>query len=428
MEHVVDFKSINAREPTISIQGVDDKMTPWIAKAKERILSLAAGDRIAKITPHIMQIGFGKVLYAANEMGADIESASPYILFAPDGTCTYNMERIKRGFTYGAILDMEFDGLMATSNSMPNGCGFSMYELIEDISEDRLHDFLDNVQSRLGEDKLSQLSKGNHFAGIYRVIDPISGEDTNRRFVVVHCSGHAGGPKLYFPETWMAEMDGYHCVPTPHGNISLLEGEARMEYLKAFESTNGINAKNRDITMEEIFQDKAWIKLEEICHQGLLSNGDVHLIGTQKHEGLMPIAFNPEEGLISVINNPNLTSEFLECWDQGQRVDSLGIKRKLMQINITPHGGGYEFKKSVDAFTIYLNKDGVDKFKTTFSDGEHRTFSYFKEIRDVMTYRRRNTVMREVYRADLAKIIYENPVIKQIYPKQSIPGGSHTGL
>lgn len=423
MESILDYTTTQ-NSPEFYFHNVNSKFEPWLEAARERIFSMAAGNRIGKIAPQIMQLGYGKVLYAANELGSDIDTSDSFVLFAPDGTCTYNVERIRRGFTYGAVLHMNFDGMMAVNNSMPNGCGFSIYELNAPPKDEVLVDYLNGVQNRIGQDSLSQLGKGNHFAGLYKVTDPISGEDTNKRFVVVHCSGHAGGDKLYNTD-WLGDTMGYHKIETPHGPITLLEGDARQAYNDAFVFTNSTNATNRDTTMDEIFPDMDWKRLEKITHQGIVEKGNIHIIGTQIHDGLMPVAFNPEEGLITVKHIDNLNSDFMSIWDKDERAKNLGVHHRMSRINLTPHGGGYEFRKDIKRFDTYLDKGGVHSFRADFKDGERRSFTHFREIRDVMTYRRRNSIMRQVYIADLAEIVYENQPVKQIYPLESIPGGSH---
>lgn len=399
----------------------------WMQEADKRIFSLAAGNRIAKIAPKIMQVGFAKVLYALNEVGVDIEQTNPYILFAPDGTCSYNPIRTQRGFSYGCIIDFSLDGIMATNNSMPNGCGFSLYELIDPMSDDDLVNYLSDSQMRLGQDQLSQLGKGNHFAGIYYVLDPLSGQDTGRRFIIIHCSGHVGGHRLYHPDSWLSEIDGYTTIKTPHGPITLLESEAKRLYLEQYKETDQANTNNRDLTVEEIFPDKQeWKVLERITHQGFVQNGDLHLIGTQIHEGYVPVAFNPEEGLIVVKGKPNLNADFIDRWDQRAKVDELGIGDRLQNLNFTPHGGGYEFRYPVDQVNIRLNSEGIEDFYVKLDHpGAEMTFSYFREIREWMSYRRKAPIIQEMTKADLATICYELPCLMQIYPLVSIPGGSH---
>ena len=216
--------------PRVNFFNIDDEFVKWVEEARKRIFSLAAGNRIGKVAPRIMEIGFGKVLYAADKMGADFERSKPFVMFAPDGTCTYNPVRIQRGFTYGALINFEFEGMIATNNSMPNGCGFSMYELIDPPSDYELLEYLKDSQLRLGQDQLTELGKGNHFAGLYYVLDPVTGEDTNRRFIAVHCSGHVGGQRLYHPDSWLNGVDGHTIIHTPHGPITLLEGDAKNSY------------------------------------------------------------------------------------------------------------------------------------------------------------------------------------------------------
>ncbi|MHA2097470.1 MAG: hypothetical protein ACW99A_02180 [Candidatus Kariarchaeaceae archaeon] len=415
------------KSPKINFSGVSNTLEPWMKLAKERIFSLAVGFRAGAIAPKIMELGFSKVLYGADYLGVDIEKSNPFILFAPDGTVTYNPERIKRGFTYGAYIDFNFDGMIATNNSLPNGCGFSIYEIEDPKHDVDLVNYLQNSQQRIGKDHLSQLGKGNHFAGVYHVIDPETGEDTNRRWVVVHCSGHVGGNLLYFPNEWLSDETGFNEVETAHGNVIFLEGEAKKRYVNQFKETETANSENRDITVSEIFENQyGWKRLEEITHQGLINNGATHIIGTQQHNGTMPIAFNPEEGLVAVKHKPNLNNEFIENWSEGKRVESLGLREKFSKINITPHGGGYEFRQPLDSLEIQLGHEGIDLFKIKFKNStENHDFTYFREIRDHMTYRRRAPVMRKVSFADLAKIEYELPPLMQIYPLKSIPGGTH---
>ncbi|MHA2090819.1 MAG: hypothetical protein ACW98K_08160 [Candidatus Kariarchaeaceae archaeon] len=422
----IDATSSTKIAPVVRFSGISPGFETWMVEARRRIFSLAAGNRIGKIAPRIMELGFGKVLYAATQMGADIESSNPFVIFAPDGTCTYNPLRVQRGFTYGAVLNFDLDGMIATNNSMPNGCGFSIYELDNPAPDAELMEYLTGTQLRLGKDQLSQLGKGNHFAGLYFVNDPVTGEDTGRRFVVVHCSGHEGGHKLYHPDSWLEGVDGYIEVPTPHGPITLLEGEAKRRYIDQYKETDQANTDNRDITMGEIFEDYSWKVLEKITHQGLFNNGSQHIIGTQMHKGIMPIAFNPKEGLVAVKTKPNLTSEFIDSWKQGDRAKSIGLDSKLKNLNMTPHGGGYEFRFPVKQLDIRLGHEGIHDFSLDLraQDGL-MSFTYFREIREWMTFRRRAPIMREVDRADLAEIVFEMPNLMQIYPLHSIPGGSH---
>ncbi|UCG03443.1 MAG: hypothetical protein JSW11_05505, partial [Candidatus Heimdallarchaeota archaeon] len=391
--------------------GLDTKFEKWLALAEERLFSVAVGNRVAHIALKIMNIGFAKVLYGVNELGADIETANPFVIFAPDGTCSFNSTRTKRGFAYGAILDMDFDGLLATNNSMPNGCGYSLYELIDPLPDDKLIRLVSTTQKRLGKDQLNQLGKGNHFSAIYYVKDPISGEDTGRRFVVVHCSGHVGIDFLYYPHLWLNQIEGYHIVQTPHDDVIFLEGEARELYLKNYEYTNQVNANNRDVTMNDIFTDQQeWRLLEKITHQGLRKNGKLHLTGTQIHDGTVPIAFNPEEGLIAAKINPNLRAEFLNTWEHGQRVKDMGLYNALSSLNFAPHGGGYEFRFPVENFNIQLDPKGINHFQMRFKgDGAQVQFKDFRKIRNLMTFRQKTPLIQKLGETHLIKILYHMP-------------------
>lgn len=409
--------------PVVHFTNVDPSFESWMNEARKRIFSIAAGNRVGKMAPKIMEVGFGKILFAANQLGHDIEQSNSYVFFAPDGTVTYNPVRIKRGFTYGAILNFNFEGLLATNNSLPNGCGFSVYELEDPKPDAEMVMDLERAQMKIGENRMSQLGKGNHFAGVYYVNDPASGEDTNRRFVVVHCSGHVGGTKLYHPQSWLSDTDGYYEVPTPHGEMILLEGDARKQYVDAYEETNTANAVNRDKVMYEVF-GSSWKTLEEVTHQGLEPGTGRHIIGTQIHKGLVPIAFNPEEGLVMAKTLPNLSASYLDTWENRDRMESLDLYQEFRNLNFCPHGSGYEFRNPIKDLEANLGPEGIHNF-TIQSEGEKTTFEYFREIRHLMTFRRKAQILKEIFKAEIAEIVFELPGLKQIYPLKSIPGGSH---
>ena len=419
--------NILAMDQSKFYQNVDPKFSKYMQLARERIFSLSAGDRIAKMVPFLMRVGFAKLLYGADAMGVDTEQHKSFIIFSPDGTCTYNAERLKRGFSYGATIRSDFNGLMSASNSMPNGCGFSIYKLTDDLNDEQREKLITKRQKELGEDQLYQLGKGNHFAGLYKVLDPISGEDTNDRYVVVHCSGHTGTQFLYNPETWLTDVEGFHEVKTPHGRVQFLEGEAKKQYIEKAKAGEKQNADNRTEIVEDLFGIGNFETLEEITHQGISNDGLTHLLGVQMHKGLQPVAFNAQEGLIAVKSKPSLSKDFLDSWSYPS-IKSLSLEQSLQHLNFTPHGAGYEFKKDLEDFRIHLNHEGISHVDATLSGSNGKiplTFNSFRTIREHMTYRRKFSVLKEIYKADLIHHVYDLWPEKAIYPLVSIPGGSH---
>ena len=415
-----------------SVHNVHNEFIPWLEEAEKRIFSLASGNRFGIVGPFIMRIGFAKQLYAVNELGVDIENKKPFVLFCPDGTVTFNQLRLSRGFTYGCLIKSDYEGLISPS-SMPNGCGFSIFELTDDLDDEKRIELINKRQKELGKEHIEQLGKGNHFAALYAVHDPITGEDTSKRVVVVHCSGHAGSEYLYHPETWLYDTEGFYDIETPHGSIVLLEGNAKKKYLARYKQGDEINTKNRVHVMDEIFGENQYKTLEEITHQGLSKNGTIHQLGAQIHKGLQPIAFNAEEGLIGVTTKPNLKLENMSYWKDLNKVEEIGYSKLLSKLNITPHGGGYEFLHQITSFKLYLDNNGIAKFNLKFKPqyipAKDLNFmleaTYFREIREYITFRRKTPLMKEVHRADLIKHIYDFKPLKQIYPLISIPGGSY---
>ena len=431
----LNSENIISQDQSKFYDSVDPALIKYMQLAKERIFSLSAGNRIAKLVPFIMRVGFAKVLYAVDKLGVDTEQHKSFVIFSPDGTCTYNAERLKRGFSYGATIRSDFNGMISASNSMPNGCGFSIYKLTDDMTDEERNKLIEKKQKELGEDHLYHLSKGNHFAGLYDVLDPISGEDTHDRYVVVHCSGHTGTQFLYNPETWLSEEDGFHAVSTPHGQIYLLEGESKKRYIEKAKFGERQNADNRTEIIEDLFGKGNFEVLEEITHQGISNDGYTHLLGVQMHKGLQPIAFNAQEGLIAVREKRSLSKEFIEAWDYYHTIKSLGLEEPLQNLNFTPHGAGYEFRKEVEDFRIHLNKEGISHISLDLKDTQINqetnsniiplTFNSFRNIREYMTYRRKFSVLKEIYKADLIDHKFDLWPQKAIYPLVSIPGGSH---
>lgn len=415
------YQQLSEGKFPISVDNLSSSLEPWVKEAEKRIFSLAAGNRLGDIAPKIMSIGLAKILYAANELGADIDAAKPYMLFAPDGTITFNGLRIKRCFSYGGILSASFGSLIATNNSMPNGCGFSLFELDPSYSDEKLLTHLHKIDEEMKKDDLKNISKGNHFACLYEVKDATTGEDTGRRIVMIHCSGKESRKEKIYHTDWLSDLDGYHAIDTPHGKISLLESDAKNTYLEEFHDFDQTNLRYKHKLMADMFNGFEYSLLTEITHQGLTKDGKKHLIGSQSHEeGIVPIAFNAEEGSILVKIKKNLSKEFIERWKYADTIQELGYGQMLQNSNIAPHGGGYELKYPIETFKMLLDKEGLNTFtihaKPKINQDLILTSHSFKQIREHIVYRRKLPLMKEIFKAELVEHICDLKPLKQIYP------------
>ncbi|NPD90068.1 MAG: hypothetical protein HGN29_15245 [Asgard group archaeon] len=411
----------------IKIKNLSSELEPWLKEAEKRIFSIAAGNRIALIAPEIMKIGFGKILYAANELGANIESNKPFVLFAPDGTCTYNKLRIKRGFTYGCLIKAELDGLIVTQNAMPNGCGYSLFEFKDPPNDEKLINQAKLIQENITKEQAIELGKGNHFIALYYVLDSVSGEDTGKRYVLLHCSGHDVKKEPLYNTDWLEKEAGFNKILTPHGEIWLLEDYAKELYLKEYEMFENMNIKGRNNVMKDFFEPESFQLLMDLTHQGLVENGKYLKLGVHLKEDIVPVAFNADEGTMILKTNSNLNKEFLRNWAYYNNIKELGYERELQGINITPHGSGYEFKYPISGCSFKLDKNGLRDFsislKRPSGNIEQVNATYFKEIRNFMSYRRKLPIMKEVFLANLGEPVFDLKPLIQIHPKVSIPGG-----
>ncbi|MBY9001272.1 MAG: hypothetical protein KGD64_10180 [Candidatus Heimdallarchaeota archaeon] len=424
---------LNVRNPKpfkIHCSNIQPQFLPWIEEAENRIFSLSAGNRIAPIAEDIMKVGFAKILFAANELGSDIDTCKPFVLFAPDGTCTYNKERFSRGFAYGCLIKAEFDGLIATQNAMPNGCGFSLFELKDFSDDENLAKDALKISDGITENQALELGRGNHFIAIYHVKDKLSGEDTGRRFVILHCSGHELNKEPLYFQDWLEDVDGYNKIHTPHGSVWLLEKESKRLYLDKFSELEKNNEKGRSDVMKDLFDGMEFELISDLTHQGLEDDGKLLKLGIQTDKDqLLPIAFNPDEGALTIKIKPNLNRDFLDRWKYAEMSNRFGYNKIFENLDIIPHGAGYEFVKPIRNFSYALNKQGIENFTVEMERSGgiaiKETASSFREIRQYMSYKRKLPIMQKLFEADLGDHIHDLIPLIQIHPKRSIPGGEY---
>ncbi len=405
--------------PEVRYVGVSPEFEKWLEEAALHHASMAAGDRASAMSEAIMRVGSAKLLFAIDIMGLDIGKYA--VIFAPDGTFSMNRIRTKRGFSYGGLMIADYDGYLFLHNAMPNGCGYTVAKISPDLTDEQIEQILVQARKRLNQDV--QLSTGNHFAGAYYAKDPLSGEDTGERYVLVHCSGHVGGAKLY-DVSWLQSTPGFEEIQTPHGKVTVLTDEAKKEYLEFFDYADKGNAKNREAYLSEIFNEGEYGIICSLTHQGLLYEGKNHRLGVQKIiQDLMPVAFNPEEGVALLKGKRNISpaSEvFLKTFTEQEMIID---KKYVRNLNIVPHGAGYEFKDKIHKIQIGLNKEGIEKITINFANTGTVSVPNMRSIRERITYRRKTPIMKQVAKFELAEHVFDLPYFYQIYPLKSIPGG-----
>ncbi len=405
----------------VSYSNVDPEFQKWLDEAARHHFSTAAGNRASIIGEAIMRVGSAKLLYAMNELGLDLGKYA--VIFAPDGTFSMNRVRTRRGVSYGCLMRADFEGYLFLHNAMPNGCGYSLAKVNYDGNDEELRKLLLKARESVADDV--QLSTGNHFAGVYIATDPFTGEDLQERYVVVHCSGHVGGEKLY-DVSWLASLPGYQKIATPHGDVTILTDDAREKYLQQFEESNNSNEQNRIGYLDQIFGEGNYSLVASLTHQGLMPNGKEHRLGVQKLLGIpVPIAFNPEEGVALVVGKENIHTQHhsnLITFSEDGTMDSIDPDL-LRTVNMVPHGAGYEFKDELKSVTIKLGGNGISFFHIELVGKGTVQAANMREIRHLVTYRRKTPIMQQVAKFDLADHFLDLPYFFQIYPEKSIPGG-----
>ncbi|HEX55094.1 MAG: hypothetical protein DRO94_04890 [Candidatus Altiarchaeales archaeon] len=311
--------------------------------ARNRIFFLGLRDLAAALSYENMQYGLGKMIYA-------LDSGDVYSVFGPDATITRNVGRWMSGFGYGVVIRWPDNGVFFPE-IRPNGCGMILVRLDEMPRKDDIIERISELEKSdiyLDGTKLKpDFGKGNHFFEFYKVINTSPEieheipEDAN--YAIIHGSSPEKKSEIY------SMIDTGNWVKTPLGKISVLDGEDAKQYYRKWLKFEKFAKKRREFLAREILGDCKI--LSNLTHQGIFKKNEIRLgchdtmdESYPPGEALFPVALRWDHPVYIFKGFKNLSDEVIGRLDFDSRVDELGIRDELKNINILPHGGGYSIK------------------------------------------------------------------------------------
>ncbi len=305
--------------------------------AEERIFFLGPDDLSSRLASKNMQYGLGKMLYAShNEV---------FCVFGPDASITRNTSRWESGFGYGCVIKW-FDEGIAFPELRPNGCGMALARLEEQPTEEEIIEGL----SRLEEDPPEldglevrpDLGEGNHFFEIYRaeyIHREVEKTLSTHYYAILHCSSPERKADIYGK---VIEGDW---IDTPLGRVSvLLDREAR-DYLRLWEDYKSFCKRRRELILSKVLPDGEVIL--DKTHQGIFGPAEMRLGCYSAVDGnvkgdIFPLTLRSDLPVYLMKGTRNLSQGVMKKLGFLERARGLDLLEELENLNILPHGSGYE--------------------------------------------------------------------------------------
>lgn len=322
--------------------------------AEDRMFSLGLNDLTAKLSYKNMRYALGKIMNILEDDGV-------FSVFAPDATITRNKPRWLAGFGYGAVIrwprrDVAFPDIR------PNGCGMLLMRLDDLPSEEELVESASDVNVRdlhfEGFDIRPDFGKGNHFFEFYKPTEISEGSsdvlDEDSYYAIIHGSAQELKDKIYGWSDKAVEEE------TPLGSLNVLYGDKAEKYYEDCQELDSFSKKRREFLAEEVIGD--FEILSNFNHQGLFAPNEARLgcydLMDQGVDGLYPVTLRWDQPTYVFKGNQNLSREVLKTLGFLERAQDLDLAEELLDINILPHGGGYEIKLPYEDFEIMSTEFG----------------------------------------------------------------------
>jgi hypothetical protein len=340
-----------------------------LSLAEERIFSLGVDDSASRLSYTNMRYGLAKIISALLERGTDI--GETFCVLGPDATITRNIERWNSGFGYGCFIHWPGEGYTREKvifpEVRPNACGMilavidgkpqSKKELLSRICEVKERElFIGGVPIQW------DLDKGNHFIETHLVEDSRwDGMPIDSHTALIHTSISEFKSQLYGFEAF-----GGRWVDTPFGGCYVLEGEAADEYFDRYKRLEVLSREKRRLLLTEIFGD-CMVVCNPI-HQGLSASNVVRLGVYDSTENstcpsntpLFPLALRWDIPVYLMRGFQNLSPGVMAQLGFLGRAEELGITDLMENMNILPHGGGYELVKPLrELEDVHRTKRGL---------------------------------------------------------------------
>jgi len=378
-----------------------------LKRAKAHIFSTGVHDSASILCTENMKFGLAKLQHVQHELGLNPDAT---FIAAPDATVTRNSRRWQQGFGYGGKISWgDGNDRLIFLDSMPNACGMLMGGLEELPSMEQMVNGIQKINTM--EDTIDgvpikwDFAAGNHFIDVFD-FKPLT-LDYNLPFKHAFIM-HGSVPELKGDNDFTKHGFGlYHheskilrelseVIKTPFGLANILSGDNAKEYLDLYNFAASISKKKRLRAAEHFFG--GFTEITNPIHQGLINMNEV-ILGSQdtrdpSSKGLFPLALRPDLPAYLIHGNKSFNEDAIEIMGFNRRAEHHGIKERLLNANILPHGGGYTFPHVLGLKRVIEDFSGLRYFVTemaTTADTEY-VFTTPKELQ--FAYRGRQVVSR----------------------------------
>lgn len=333
----------------------DMKPTNLLEEAANRIYDFGHRDASDVVAQLNLQYGLGKIIWALKKRKIDTQST--LAVTTPDSGITRNKERWQAGFSYGCLLrwpsEEEAGRAFAFPELKPNACGMLVAKINNIPSLQNLSDGLHQIEKnglRIKESKLKlNVGVSNHFIEICRVSESSNPAlNVNDIVAVIHTSPSEFKSTLYDFNMW--KNKGGVWEDTPLGPLLVMEGQAANEYLSTYRDIEAFSLQKRLVLAKHLFND--FQVISNSTHQGLFNDNEARLgLYRFEHDNeLLPVTFRWDINVYLMSPQVNLAEEFI-----GQKNSSDKITSILKDLNMLPHGGGYELPFLPEGWRVMQN-------------------------------------------------------------------------
>jgi hypothetical protein len=391
-----------------------------LERAREHCFFAGVGDIGMALCEAIAPYGVAKIHWVQEALGL-----SPDAMFvgAPDATVTRNVARWRQGFGYGGV--WSWSGDFAVLDLKNNACGMLVGALPEAPARDELRAIAARIEKTgLELDGIAldyDLHESNHFVDVLKVKPrpgdepPPGGAET---FFIMHSSGHehrAGspyGPGLYWDES-EALRQAARVFETPWGTLRVLEGEEARRFHHGYRQIQAFNHRRREAFAKALFGDFTVIANE--THQGLVRGLGTANLGCYTYDpgslderglttGLYPLTMSATLPCYLVRGKKNFDAATLERLGFGERAERHGLSARLADVNLLPHGGGYDYPEFARVSGVIERGPDQRRFVLERKSGGQHEIEFPREL----PYSYRGLEIRERLEAlGLGKLVLE---------------------
>ena len=327
-----------------------------LAYAKDHVFMAGVDDSGARLCEANLPYGLAKIHHVQAELGLPQDAS---FVGSPDCTITRNDRRWKQGFGYGGVY--QWSGEFAVLDIKTNACGMlagSLPELPEhEAVLERLAILERDGLTLDGTPIDNDLKESNHFVDLLTV-DPSEQEEEApagaKHFFIMHSSGHEHraktkmGPGLYFDESEEL-VSMARRIETPWGDIRILEGDKARDWYAFYKRAEDFVFRRRELLAKHLFGD--FEVTVNATHQGLVRGYNQANVGCYHYdvpEGtddgpLFPLTLSPTLPCYLVRGKRNLSDEAMSQLGWDARLDAHGLRERIANTNLLPHGGGYRY-------------------------------------------------------------------------------------